>query len=176
MLQEFFSSINLSAIPCLFVMAKKCIYRTGIKGTRARWEKRGGDRPLTGSIKTRLVVRGARCILHRTPRRHRQCVVQWYLIRNNGPSSHILMVRGPYVLNGEHYIALEDPALVLESRIRMQPRGNVPRGFQHARKLSHTLSMCMYTCVCVSRRKRSIPDARVSLQMRLNFVDDKSRP
>lgn len=72
------------------------------------------------------------------------------------------MVRGPYVLDGEHYIALEDPALVLESRIRMQPRGNVPRGFQHARKLSHTLSMCMYTCVCESSEAQHPGRARLS--------------
>ena len=87
--------------------------------------KGGGGPPLTESIKTWLVVRGARCILRRTPRRHRQCVVQWHLIRNNGPSSHILMVRGPYILDSEHYIALENSALVLESRIRIQLHSNV---------------------------------------------------
>jgi len=55
------------------------------------------------------------------------------------------MVRGPYVLDGEHYIALEDPALVLESRIRMQPRGNV-MDFNMCASF-HILCVCV--CVCV---------------------------
>lgn len=173
---RIFQLINLSVIPS-FIRNGGEMYQRDIKGLVRIWRKGGGDRPLTGSIKTRLVVRGARCILRRTPRRHRQCVVQWHLIRNNGPSSHILMVHGPYVLDGEHYIALEDPALVLESRIRIQPRSNVWIS-TYAQAFTHcTLRMCVCVCVaCMWVVGSAASRTRAPLQMRLNFVDDKSRP
>lgn len=58
----------------------------------------------------------------------------------------------------------------------------VPRGFDMCATLSHEheRERIWPMAARAPRRKRSIPDARVSpqrsVQMRLNFVDDKSRP
>lgn len=95
---------------------------------------------------------------------------------------------------GEHYIALEGCAsrLVLEVPVA-DPRTPVQRSPRvlNGRARFHT---CGQLCPCESERARvvreahSVPDARSSpllslslllsllVQMRLNFVDDKSRP
>lgn len=86
------------------------------------------------------------------------------------------MVRGPYVLDGEHYIALEDPALVLESRIRIYatPWLHFTDFDNGAATSFHMPREC---CVRVASSEAQHPGrARLSRQMRLNFVDDKSRP
>lgn len=110
MLQKFFGSINLLVIPTLFVTAEK--YISDIKGLVRIGKRGGGGRRSSTYGVYQNAVGSARGISVGPPVDRRQCVVQWHLIRNNGPSSHILMVRGPYVLDGEHYIALEDPGRV----------------------------------------------------------------
>lgn len=138
------------------------------------------------SESTRLIVHGAHVGFRwSAPRCHRQCVVQWHLIRNNGLSSHILMVRACIQLDVQLYIASENRALVLELAIShvytyiyiyIPCIRRIPFHVDSERVCTrfHT---AIETCArAETQHPRTRASLRASVQMRLNFVDDKSRP
>jgi len=175
MLQEFFSSINLLAISCSLITAWRRSISDRHKGTRARG-KRGRGSSTYGVYQN--VVGSTRGTLYPPSDSPASPTMRRSMAPNSQQWPQQPYINGPWPVYTRQRALYRPREFCVSIRIA-NPIVYNPivtfHGFQHARKLSYCMFVCC-VCMCVSQRKRSIPDARISLQMRLNFVNDKSCP